>query len=265
MVKRQGKIGLVTGASGGIGEAFAHVLAQDGYSLVLVARSEAGLNRVRGILAGRHSASIIVIPLDLSLPGAPQALADELSARSLRPDVVINNAGFGLAGKAAELPVDQQSNMIDLNVRALTELSLRCLPAMLERKSGGIINVASVAAFMPGPNMAVYFATKAFVVSFSDALHEELRGSGVNVMSLCPGPVETGFQLRAGLKDAQRLSAVKLPSAASVAARGWAGFIAGERQVIPGIANKIVAYTARGAPRRALLPIAGRAMARSKA
>ncbi len=265
MSRMQGKIGLVTGASGGIGEAFAHILAQDGYSLVLVARSADGLNRVRGVIAGKHSTSVTVIPLDLSQDGATQVLTDELAARSMSPDVVINNAGFGLVGKAAFLSLDQQLNMIDLNARALTDLSLRCLPAMLERKSGGIINVASVAAFLPGPNMAVYFATKAYVVSLSDALHEEVRGSGVNVMSLCPGPVETGFHVRAGMKDAQRLSPIRLPSPGSVAAQGWAGFLAGERQVIPGLANKIMAYAARGAPRRALLPMASRAMARTKA
>jgi hypothetical protein len=265
MTQNDKRLALITGASGGIGEAFAHRVARQGYDLVLVARSESALERVRSAIAGQTSATVHLVALDLTAQGAVSTLSNEIAARLLAPDVVINNAGFGLTGKAAELPLADQLNMIDLNVRALTELTLLHLPQMLARRRGGIINVASVAAFLPGPNMAVYFATKAYVVSFSDALYEEVKGSGVTITSVCPGPVETGFQARAGMKDVRRLSSAGLVSAETVAAEGWSAFLAGERQVIPGLANKLVAYATRGAPRRALLPFAARAMAKSKA
>jgi hypothetical protein len=259
------KIALITGASGGIGEAFAHILAADGYMPVLVARSEEGLNRVRGEVAAGGGKPCVVLPLDLGEPGATQRLQDELEARALAPDVVINNAGFGLTGPALQISAREQLGMIDLNVRCLTDLTLRFLPAMVAKRRGGVINLGSVAAFLPGPNMAVYFASKAYVVSFTDALHEELKGTGVNAMSLCPGPVETGFQARAGMKEARRMSSAATLTATQVAELGWAGFKRGDRQVIPGLANKLMAYATRGAPRTALLPFAGRAMARARA
>ncbi|TMJ35284.1 MAG: SDR family NAD(P)-dependent oxidoreductase, partial [Alphaproteobacteria bacterium] len=172
---------LITGASGGIGEAFAHVAAGEGHPLILVARTEAELHRVRGVVIARYAVPVTVIVLDLSKPGACDELANELEARKLAPDILINNAGFGLIGKAAELPRENQLQMIDLNVRALSDLTLRFLPAMIAKGSGGIINVASTAGFMPGPNMAVYFATKAYVMSFTEALFEETKGSGVTL------------------------------------------------------------------------------------
>ena len=174
-----------------------------------------------------------------------ERLAGELGDRGFVPDVVINNAGFGLAGKAAELDAQEQLRMIDLNIRALTDLTLRFLPGMLARRRGGIINVASVAAFMPGPGMAVYFASKAYVLSFTDALAEELRGTGVHATSLCPGPVETGFQQRAGMRTGQHAGRVKPLSAAEVAAAGWTAFNKGERMMVPGFANKLAAYGGR--------------------
>ena len=155
--------------------------------------------------------------------------------------------------------------MIDLNVRALADLTLRFLPGMIARASGGVINIASVASFMPGPQMAVYFATKAFVLSFTDAIAEEVRSAGVTVMSLCPGPVETNFQARAGMKRARALSRISTMSAVDVARAGWAGFNARERMVVPGFINKLTAYAARGAPRRLILPIVRRAVASAKA
>ncbi len=174
--RQHDRLALVTGASGGIGEAFAHELAAAGYALVLTARQEQELNRVRGVIAAKHQVPVTVIAMDLGDAGACDRLASELAARNLVPDLVVNNAGFGLVGPAAALPAADQLAMIDLNVRALTDLSLRFLPAMLARKSGGIVNVASTGAFMPGPNMAVYYATKNYVLAFSDALHEELKG-----------------------------------------------------------------------------------------
>ncbi|MBL8908214.1 MAG: SDR family oxidoreductase [Rhizobiales bacterium] len=256
---------LITGASGGIGEAFAMLLASAGHSLGLVARNEGELNRVKGVIGARHGVEVDVFPLDLGLAESGERLAASLEERAFVPDILINNAGFGLAGKAAELSRDEQLRMIDLNIRALTDLSLRFLPAMIARRQGGILNVASVAGFMPGPGMAVYFATKAYVVSFSDALSEELRGSGVTVTSLCPGPVETGFQRRAGMRAGRFSGPVKPLSAAEVAAQGWAGFSKGERMVVPGWSNKLAVYGGRAAPRRLLLPMLKRAMAGAKA
>lgn len=256
---------LITGASGGIGEAFAHVAASEGHPLILVARTEAELHRVRGVVIARYAVPVTVIVLDLGKPQACDDLANELEARKLGPDILINNAGFGLIGKASELARENQLQMIDLNVRALTDLTLRFLPQMIARGSGGVINVASTAGFMPGPNMAVYFATKAYVMSFTEALFEETKGSGVTLTTLSPGPVETGFQRRAGMKQARALSRMIPKTAMAVAQAGWAGFKAGERLVVPGTMNKLTAYALRGAPRRVILPVIRRAMGTAKA
>jgi short-subunit dehydrogenase len=256
---------LITGASGGIGEAFAVLLASGGHPLGLVARNEGELNRVKGVISARHQVEVDVFALDLGVPESGARLAAMLDQRGFVPDILINNAGFGLAGNAVDLSRDEQLRMIDLNVRALTDLSLRLLPAMIAKRHGGIINVASVAGFMPGPGMAVYFATKAYVVSFSDALSEELRGTGVTVTSLCPGPVETGFQRRAGMRTDRFGGPVKPLSAAEVAAQGWVSFSKGERMAVPGWSNKLAVYGSRATPRRLLLPLLKRAMAGVKA
>jgi short-subunit dehydrogenase len=256
---------LITGASSGIGEAFAHVVAADGHPLVLVARTEAELHRVRGVVIARYAVPVTVIVLDLKGPGSGEILANELAARQLGPEILINNAGYGLIGKAVEISREDQLQMIDLNVRTLTDLTLRFLPGMIARGSGGIINLASTAGFMPGPNMAVYFATKAFVLSFTDALYEETRGTGVTLTTLSPGPVDTGFQRRAGMKQARALSPVVPKGAMAVAQAGWVGFKEGERLVVPGTMNKLAAYAMRGAPRRVILPVIGRAMGAAKA
>lgn len=261
----QPQLVLVTGASGGIGEAFAQILAAEGHALVLVARNEHELHRVKGVITTRHAVPVAVLPCDLSRHDAVEGLARDLDQRGLEPDIVINNAGFGRTGKAAALPRADQLNMIDLNIRALADLTLRFLPGMIAQGRGGVLNVASVAGFLPGPNMAIYFATKAFVISFTDALAEEVRGTGVTVMSLCPGPVQTGFQARAGLKDARAMSAMATPNAQAVAAEGWEGFKSGRRMVIPGAFNKLTAYGMRAAPRRLILPLVRRAMGRSRA
>jgi short-subunit dehydrogenase len=256
---------LITGASGGIGEAFAALLAAEDHSLCLVARNEGALNRVKGVITARRDVPVTALAIDLGETRGCERLGDELAERGFVPDVVINNAGFGLAGKAAELDAQEQLRMIDLNIRALTDLTLRFLPGMLARRHGGIINVASVAAFMPGPGMAVYFASKAYVLSFTDALAEELRGTGVHATSLCPGPVETGFQQRAGMRVGQHAGRVKPLSAAEVAIAGWAAFNKGERMMVPGLANKLAAYGGRTAPRRLILPFLRRMMTATKA
>ncbi|MGA8819996.1 MAG: SDR family NAD(P)-dependent oxidoreductase, partial [Xanthobacteraceae bacterium] len=189
---------LITGASSGIGAELAHVFAEHGHELALTARREAELEALAGAIAASGRPRPLVLPLDLVQRDAVAQLAAALEANGVEPDNVVNNAGFGLAGKAAELDRDDQVAMVDLNIRALTELSLAFADS-LARHRGGLLNVASIAGFLPGPGMAVYYASKAYVLSFSEALHEELRGRGVRVTVLCPGPVATGFQARAGL------------------------------------------------------------------
>ena len=246
---RDGRRALITGASAGLGEAFAHLLAEEGWDLALVARREDELHRVAGVLRAHHGVEVLVIPADLSRPGSDALLADRLAAKGFAPDVLINNAGFGLVGRAVELPLDRQLEMIDLNLRAAVALSLHFLPAMVERGRGGVLNVASLAAFMPGPNMAVYFATKAALLSFSEALAEETAGSGVTVSAFCPGPVRTGFLDASGVSRTW-LSRVLRPARADTVARaGWQGFKEGRPVIVPGVLNTLMAWSARFTPR----------------
>src|SRR5215471_11600082 len=188
---------LITGASSGIGAALARVFADNGHELALVARRQDRLDALADSLAVTGRARPAVLALDLERRDGASAIAAELSARGLEPAIVVNNAGFGLTGAAAALSRDEQLAMIDLNVRALTELSLMFVDS-LARHRGGVLNVASVAAFLPGPGMAVYYASKAYVLSFGEALHREMADRGVRVTALCPGPVPTEFQARAG-------------------------------------------------------------------
>jgi short-subunit dehydrogenase len=239
---------LITGASAGIGAALAHRFAANGHEVVLVARREQILTGLADAIAASGAPRPTVLRADVSRIG------DALAAGGLEPDIVVNNAGFGLVGAAAKLDRGEQLAMIDLNVRALTDLSLAWAD-VLARRRGGILNVASVAAFLPGPGMAVYYATKAYVLSFSEALHHELAPKGVRVTALCPGPVPTEFQARAGVK------ALKFPraltrSAARVAEEGYRGLQEGRRVVVPGFANKVVAVLAAILPRGWVLEMA---------
>ena len=191
-------ITLITGASGGIGAALAHEFAANGHELVLIARREQALNMQADAIAAKGHARPTVLRMDVARVDAARDIAEALSQRGLEPEIVVNNAGFGLLGTADKLSRSEQLAMIDLNVRALTDLSLAFIES-IKRRRGGILNVASVAAFLPGPGMAVYYATKAFVLSFSEALGHELKERGVRVTVLCPGPVATEFQARAGM------------------------------------------------------------------
>jgi uncharacterized protein len=248
-------VALVTGASSGIGEALAHEFARAGYDLVLVARSEARLSEVAGALAG-HGATAHVVAADLRDPGAGGAVEAAVADRSLAVDALVNNAGFGTTGPVLDTPREEQLAMVDVNVRVLTELSHRFGTAMKARGRGGILNVASVAAFQPGPHMAVYYAGKAYVLSFSEALNHELRGSGVHVTCLCPGPVATDFQRRASFDDSMRLLKVAPPmTAEAVAKAGFEGFRRRKAVVIPGLSNAVMAKSAPFTPRPVLLGI----------
>src|SRR2546423_2712909 len=200
MSQEKRPITLITGASAGIGAALAHEFAAHGHELVLVARREQALDALADGIAAKGVARPTVLPADLGHGDAAQVIAAALERRGLEPDVVVNNAGFGLVGAADTLDRADQLAMIDVNVRALTELSLAFIDS-LERRRGGILNVASIAAFMPGPGMAVYYASKAYVLSFSEALHQELKSRGVRVTVLCPGPVATEFHARAGIAE----------------------------------------------------------------
>jgi uncharacterized protein len=239
---------LVTGASGGIGEELARLLAAGGANLVLVARSADRLAALAGELSQTHGVKASVIAQDLSAPDAIEIIAGELAARQLTIDILVNNAGFGVYGPFAATPAAEEARMIQVNVAALTMLTKRLLPGMIERRQGRVLNVASTAAFQPGPLMAVYYASKAYVLSFSEALSNETSDTGVTVTCLCPGPTGTGFQDRARLGES-RLSALSVASAAGVARAGYDGMMAGRAIVIPGLANKAGVQAVRVAPR----------------
>jgi uncharacterized protein len=244
---------LITGASAGIGAALAHIFAANGHEVVLVARREQFLNNLAEAIAAKGAPRPTVLRADVSRIDAAKRIGEALAANGQEPEIVVNNAGFGLVGPAAKLDRAEQLSMIDLNVRALTDLSL-AWAEVLERRKGGILNVASVAAFMPGPGMAVYFATKAYVLSFSEALHQELAPKGVRVTVLCPGPVPTEFQARAGVK-ANDMPFLLTKSAEAVAAEGYRGLKENRRVVVPGFGNKLITVLTRLLPRRTLLEL----------
>jgi short-subunit dehydrogenase len=246
-------ITLITGASGGIGEELAVVAAKAGRNLVLVARSADGLAKVADRIASRGHVRPESIAIDLGEVGAADRLAEMLTKKNLTVAELVNNAGYGLVGPVAKLDRAQQIGIIDLNVRALTDLTLRFLPEIIAAR-GGILNVASTAAFQPGPNMAVYYASKSYVLSFTEALAYELRKK-IRVSALCPGPVPTGFQKRANLGPSRMSHLPGMPPS-QVAEIGWRGFEAGKRVVIPGFMNKITAFFGPRVPRAPVLAMA---------
>ena len=246
---------VVTGASSGIGAELARVFARNGHEVALVARREKEMVLIANEIAVSAKYKPHVITVDLQRSDAPARIAHELLGRGLEPSIVVNNAGFGLHGNAVELERAEQLAMIDLNIRALTDLSLRWMDGIVRHK-GGILNVASVASFLPGPGMAVYYASKAYVLSFTEALSLEVKPLGVKVTALCPGPVKTEFQLRAGV-DASPPSRLLGRTAQEVAEAGYDGFMAGKRLVIPGIGNKVVSVVSRLVPRGVLLNAVG--------
>jgi short-subunit dehydrogenase len=239
---------LVTGASWGIGWELASLCARDGHDLVLVARTEERLTELEKDLEGRYQASVRVVPMDLTEPGAPRSLYNELSQSGVEIDVLINNAGFGDVGPFSEADTAKLLDMLQLNVVALTHLTRLFLPGMLGRGRGRILNVASTAAFQPGPFMAVYYATKAYVLSFSEALTGECSGTGVTVTALCPGPTATEFQSRARMGGA-KLRRLRMMDARPVAEEGYRAMMNGTAIVVNGFQNRLLAQSVRFAPR----------------
>jgi short-subunit dehydrogenase len=242
---------LITGASSGIGYELARLFARDRYDLVLVAKSQQRLELTTGELSREFGVRIQAISKDLSLPEAPEDVAAALKGRT-RIDVLINDAGFATFGPFLEIPADVELEMMQLNMMALTRLSKLFAPEMVARRSGKILNVASTAAFMPGPLMAVYYASKAYVLSFSQALACELAPSGVGVSVLCPGPTHTGFQRRAKMERSKVFDSGVM-DARSVARAGYRGLMQNKTVIIPGVRNKLTALFAKAAP-RGLMP-----------
>jgi short-subunit dehydrogenase len=246
---------LITGASSGIGLDLAHLCAADGNNLVLVARSGDKLGEVAAELESRHHIRAYAVPIDLADPGAPDELFHVLEEQGIAIDILINNAGFGTHGPFAESDLVGQMQMLQVNVAALTHLTWLFLQPMIRRKSGRVMNVASTAAFQPGPFMAVYYASKAYVLSFSEALGAELSGSGITVTALCPGPTDTAFQARAGIAATRLFKATTMTSA-RVAEIGYRGMLKGKRVVVTGVRNKLLAFGTRLVPRRLATAIA---------
>jgi hypothetical protein len=251
---------LITGASSGIGCELAKLFAADKSNLILVARRHDKLDELAAELRRQHGVEVRVLAKDLADPNSPQSIFDTLTGEGATVDVLVNNAGFGAAGPVAALPLEKQLEMIQVNVTALTHLARLFLRAMIKRRSGGILNVASTAAFQPGPYMAVYYATKAYVLSFSEALAEELAGTGVVVTCLAPGPTATGFAAAADVEK-KLLFRLGTADARTVAQAGYRGFRRGRLLVIPGLKNKLAAFSVRLAPRSWVRKIAKRLQA----
>jgi short-subunit dehydrogenase len=253
---------LITGASAGIGTELARVFAAKGHRVVLVARRADRLTKLADEIVASGAAAPIVIPCDLEQPDAGDKIAAALAIEGAEVEYVINNAGFGLFGTAIEIDRAEQLGMIAVNIRAMTDLSLRFSDHLI-RHRGGILNVGSIAGFLPGPGMAVYYASKAYVLSFSEALRGELAPRGVRVTTLCPGPVPSEFQVRAGFEPGFD-SAILNVSAANVAKAGYRGLMANKRAVLPGFGIKIVPLLLRLFPRGFILWAVGRFQLRKR-
>ena len=245
----------MTGASGGIGRELALRCAAGGHDLIVTARRADALHALAAELRAKHGTTVHVIPADLSQPGAADKLAEAVAAQSLTVEVLVNNAGFGQYGPFAESDPARLTAMLLVNVVALTELTRRLLPGMVERKHGRVLNVASTAAFQPGPLMAGYYATKAYVLSFSQALSYELRDTGVTCSCLCPGPTHTDFVANAALETSKLFDAPGVMPVGPVADAGYAGMVRGDRLIFPTLMNRVGTLGARVLPRGMLLRI----------
>lgn len=240
---------LITGASSGIGLELANIHASKGGDLVLVARNKSKLDEIKSELENTYNIRVYTIGKDLSIPNAAQEIYDETTTQNIQIDYLINNAGFGDFGMFIETDWNKELQMIHLNIIALTQCSKLYLKDMTKRKSGKIMNVASTAAFQPGPTMAVYFATKAYVLSFSEAIHNEVHDKGISVTTLCPGPTESGFQTAAAMEKSGLIKGKKLPTSKEVAEYGYMAMIKGNPVAIHGLINTLTVNSVRFMPR----------------
>jgi hypothetical protein len=245
---------LITGASGGIGYELAKLFARDHHNLVLVARSADKLAQVASELQS-HGVTVNTLALDLAQPPAPKFLFDQLQQEGIAIDILINNAGFGVYGEFATMPEEEILGQLNLNITALTELTRLFLPPMVQRRSGRIMNVASTAGFQPGPLLAVYYATKAYVISFSEAIANELQKTGVTVTCFCPGATHTGFAKRAGTEKSRLFKQLGAMSAERVALDGYRAVMEGRGLAFSGVHNWLVAESTRFAPRKVVTAI----------
>ena len=256
------RVTLITGASAGIGAELARVFASNGHRVALVARRAERLQALAGEIAAAGGKRPIVIPCDLEQPACGDRIAAALAQENVEVEYVVNNAGFGVFGHAAKRSRDEQLGMIAVNIRALTDLSLRFSDQLI-RHQGGILNVASIAGFLPGPGMAVYYASKAYVLSFTEGLRGELGRQGVRVTALCPGPVPSEFQARAGFAPGLDSTILNVP-AADVAVAAYRGLMANKRAVMPGLGVKIVPFLLRFFPRSFILAAVGKFQLRKR-
>jgi len=247
---------LVTGASSGIGLELATLLARGGYDLVLVARRRERLEEIARAFGEEFGVAVTVIARDRADPDSPRAVAQEVESRGLPIEILVNNAGLGVYGPFAQTPLEKERELIQVNIVALTELTKRLLPAMMTRGRGRILNVASTAAFQPGPLMAVYYASKSYVLFFSEALANELEGTGVTVTALCPGPTVTEFQTKAGIEGTHLFHSPLVRDVRSVARAGYRGMMRGRRVIVPGLGNKLLVQSVRFSPRRVVTTVA---------
>lgn len=261
--KTKNETALITGASSGIGLELARVFAQEGYDLVLVARSKDKLEELGAELAKAHGVRTHVFTADLAELAQVDGLVKALGQQGLTVDVLVNNAGFASYGPFAETGFEDEMRMIQVNVVALTALTKRLLPGMIQRKRGKVMNVASTAAFQPGPLMAVYYATKAYVLSLSEALANEVEGTGVTVTALCPGPTTSGFQARAKMEASKLVRGKKIMDATTVAKAGYDALMRGTRVAVPGFKNKVMAGSVRLLPRNTVTTLVRKAQERS--
>lgn len=244
------KATLITGASGGLGLEFAKLFARDGHDLVLVARSEGKLYAIKNKLENRYPIHVYVCAQDLSEKDAAYEVFDFTMEEELFIDYLVNNAGFGDFGKFSESDLQKQTDMVNVNITALMEMCHLFLNPMLEKGEGHILNLCSIAGFEPGPLMSVYYATKAFVLSFTQALAKELEGTGVSITALCPGPTKTGFEAHANLGSSGLFKNLKNASASSVAKYGYQQLKSGKTVVVPGAVNKVIAFAAPRLPKK---------------
>lgn len=256
------KTALITGASAGFGVEFARLFARHGNDVILTARRSDRLAELAASLEAEHDVNAHVIVADLAAHNGARALFDEVQERGLEVEYLVNNAGFGTFGPFVETDPEESMDLVRVNIAALTELTALLLPAMVERRSGRVLNVASAAAFQPGPLMATYYASKAYALHFSEALNAELEGTGVSVTALCPGPVMTEFQQVAGMETSGLVLHKRLISIEEVVAAGYEAMMRGKAYVIPGIGPRLLSFGVRFMPRRFVAKFVGRLQAK---